>query len=120
MATQDITHLRSMMHDLTGRKQPGPSTIAEDNRAVIYMTAGKNKTFSTKTKHIAARWFYVADKVHDGTVVLRPCSTDFMLAGIFTKVTIPRQHFNYLKMHLVTVNAKTKASVARYVKHQKW
>jgi hypothetical protein len=102
LATQDVTHLRWVIRDITGKNLDQPTTIFEDNRAVICMTADKAKTVSTRTKHIACRWFYTADKVKDGTVVLKPISTNEQLADILTKVTIPRRQFEFLRDHLVT------------------
>ena len=102
LATQDVVHLRRVLEDMTGVAPSGPTTIYEDNNAVIFMTADKAKTISTKTKHIACRWFYTASKVKDGTVVLKPIPTTEQLADIFTKVTIPRVQYEFLRGHLVT------------------
>jgi hypothetical protein len=105
LATQDVTHIRWVVNDITGETLKKPTTIFEDNRAVICMTADKAKTVSTRTKHIACRWFYTADKVKDGTVLLKPIPTTEQLADILTKVTIPRTQFEFLRNHLVSPHA---------------
>jgi hypothetical protein len=102
LATQDVTHIRWVVEDITGEELKQPTTIYEDNRAVICMTADKAKTVSTRTKHIACRWFYTADKVKDGTVLLKPIPSAEQLADILTKVTIPRTQFEFLRDHLVS------------------
>ena len=82
------------------------------------MTSDKNKAFTTKMKHVAARWFYVSDKAQDKTVILKSIDTDHQLADIFTKTTIPREQYEYLSAHMVTVKPKVQERIRKYVKHK--
>jgi hypothetical protein len=45
LATQDVVHLRRVLEDMTGVAPSGPTTIYEDNNAVIFMTADKAKNY---------------------------------------------------------------------------
>lgn len=63
-----------------------PLTIHEDNQAAIVLT--KDFKFSEKTKHMSTRYFYVREKIQDGTIKVIYVPTNDQLADIFTKPLI--------------------------------
>jgi hypothetical protein len=60
-----------------------PLTIFEDNQAAIILA--RDFKFSEKTKHMSTRYFYVRERIADGTIALEYVSTKDQLADFFTK-----------------------------------
>ena len=60
-----------------------PLTIYEDNQAAIVLA--RDFKFSEKTKHMSTRYFYVRERLADGTIALEYISTKDQLADFFTK-----------------------------------
>ena len=69
-------------------------TIKEDNESCIKLS--KNDTSHGRMKHVDLKYHFVRDCVQDGTLILEYCSTDEMLADMFTKPLGFRQ-FTYLR-----------------------
>ena len=63
--------------------QVKPLTIYEDNQAAIVLS--RDYKFSEKTKHMSTRYFYVRERVADGSIVIEYISTTDQLADFFTK-----------------------------------
>jgi hypothetical protein len=101
-AAKDITHLRWIAEDITGQKQKGPTTLYEDNNAVISIASDRNKSISTRTKHVAARYFWVRTKVYDGTIILERCDTTEQVADALTKVSLSRETFEKFRSRMET------------------
>jgi hypothetical protein len=101
-AAKDVTHLRWVINDITGEPQPGPTTLYEDNNAVIAIASDRNKSISTRTKHIAARYFWCRAKVNDGTILLVRCDTTEQVADALTKVSLSRETFTKFRNRMVT------------------
>jgi hypothetical protein len=101
-AAKDITHLRWIVQDITGKKQSGPTTLYEDNNAVISIASDRNKSISTRTKHVAARYFWVRTKVYDGTIILERCDTTEQVADALTKVSLSRETFEKFRGRMET------------------
>ena len=100
-AAKDITHLRWIVQDITRFRFAKPTTLYEDNNAVIAIASDHNKSLSSRTKHIAARYFWVRSKVYDRTITLARCDTDEMIADALTKVSLGRIKFNKFKDRMV-------------------
>jgi hypothetical protein len=104
-AAKDITHLRWIVEDITGRKQPGPTILYEDNNAVISIASDRNKSISTRTKHVAARYFWVRTKVYDGTIILVRCDTTEQVADALTKTSLSRETFEKFRNRMETTKS---------------
>ena len=72
----------------------GPATIYQDNMSTISMVAN-GKSNSARTRHIAIRFFFIADRVKTGEVKIEYMKTGNMLADILTK---PLQGQLFLKL----------------------
>ena len=81
-AAQEAVWFRQLTTDL-GNPPETPTTIYEDNQSAISMT--KNPKFHGRAKHIAIKYHYIREQVSSGTIKLKYCPTDQMLADIFTK-----------------------------------
>jgi hypothetical protein len=66
--------------------QEGASAVLfQDNQAAIVLHNGGASKRSSRTRHIAIRYFHVRDKVLKRQVEVRYCPTDDMVADILTK-----------------------------------
>jgi hypothetical protein len=81
-ASQDILLLRLLASEL-GFQQHGPTIILEDNQSAIRLLEGTPP--SDATKHLAIRHFIIRELVADGTIAIRYCGTQEMVADILTK-----------------------------------
>lgn len=64
-------------------KVNAPSIVYVDNQSAI--TISNNDVSHDRTKHMAARYFYVRDLIKDNIIKLEWVSTQHQLADIFTK-----------------------------------
>jgi len=69
-------------------------TIREDNQAAIALTNGDK--FSQRTKHMDVRYFFIKEKIQDGTIKVEYVSTTDQLADMFTK-PLPKIVFSRLR-----------------------
>jgi len=104
-AAKDITHLRWVVRDIAGKEQEGPTTLYEDNNAVITIASDRNKSISTRTKHVAARYFWVRAKVYDGTIILKRCDTTEQVADALTKTSLTREVFEKFRGRMETTKS---------------
>ena len=63
-------------------EQSKPTVVYEDNQSAISMA--QNAQFH-RTKHIDMHHHYVREKVNDGTIDVKYCRSDRMLADVLTK-----------------------------------
>ena len=82
VATQEAVWLRHLQEEL-GVTETGPTLIYEDNQGAISMA--KNPVFHKRTKHVQIRYHFLREAVEQGTITLKYCCTDDMLADSFTK-----------------------------------
>lgn len=66
-----------------GEPESTPTTIWEDNQAVIDITMRDGIT--ARTKHIEVKWYYIRDLQKDGIVNISKKHTDENVADIYTK-----------------------------------
>ena len=78
----------------------GPVKIYQDNMSTISMVAN-GKSNSAKTRHIAIRFFFVADRVKNGEISIEYMSTGNMLADILTK---PLQGELFIRLRNMLLN----------------
>ena len=72
----------------------GATVIFEDNQGTIAVACQDPGTVSSKTKHIAVRYFFIREHVECGDVEVIYCCTEEMIADIFTK---PLGNIKFLK-----------------------
>ena len=72
----------------------GPTTILQDNQATMKMIDNGRST-SSRSKHIAIRYFWLKERTTTGEVKLKYCPTEDMVADILTK---PLQGELFLKL----------------------
>jgi len=77
---------RQLLKEL-GFAQVKPTTIHEDNQACIAIA--KAKFSGSKTRHIKLNHHLIREYIEDQDVQLEFCSTDKMIADIFTKALTP-------------------------------
>jgi len=69
--------------------------IQEDNQEALLIA--HNPVFYSKTKHIDVSYHFVREAVTDGHIGLEYCSSNDMIADLFTKVKpISKQQFEKL------------------------
>ena len=82
-----------------GYKVP-PATIYQDNMSTIALVRN-GKSNNSRTRHIAIRYFFVADKVKNGEVAIEYLPTGHMIADILTK---PLQGEQFVKLRNQLLN----------------
>ena len=95
-ATQEAVWLRQLMKDLQMDCNTA-TTIHEDNQGTIAMS--RNPVLHKRTKHINIKYHFVREKTQDGTIELKYCPTNEMVADILTK-PLPKRQFEYLRCKL--------------------
>lgn len=81
-ASQEAVWLRQLLYEFN-QKSVKATVIHEDNQAAICMA--KNGQHHGRAKHIDIRCHFIREKVQDGIIELKYCSTDLMLADMLTK-----------------------------------
>ena len=81
-AAQEAVWMRQLTTNL--RNGPARTTpIFKDNQSAISMT--KSLQFHGCAKHIAIKYYFVREKVNSGSVELKYCRTENMIADMLTK-----------------------------------
>jgi hypothetical protein len=68
------------------------AVIYQDNKSMILLETNGRMSSGKRTKHIKAKYFFVADKVANGKVVVKHVPTDKMWADVNTK---PKQGLGF-------------------------
>jgi hypothetical protein len=69
----------------------------QDNTSTMKLAQNGRRSCGQRTRHINIRYFYITDKINDGTVVMSYCPTKEMISDYFTKPlqgSLFRQHRN--------------------------
>jgi hypothetical protein len=82
-AVREAMWLKRLGHELFPQDELQPIVIHEDNKAALLVA--ENHRFSERTKHVAVKYFFIRDCVHDNIIVIIYCPTTDMIADIFTK-----------------------------------
>ena len=82
LATQEIVWLKKLLQDVNVRSEKS-LVIYEDNQGAIELS--KNAKFHNRTKHIDIAFHFIREKVGNGSIDVKYCPTDQMLADIMTK-----------------------------------
>ena len=75
-----------------------PIQIQEDNQACIQIA--DNPVSQRRTRHMDIRYHFVRDYIEDGTVTVKYCPTQQMLADIMTKM-MPKPTFTRLRNKII-------------------
>ena len=102
-AAQEAVWLRQLTAEL-GSLPKTATTIFEDNQSAICMT--KNPQFHGRAKHIAIKYHFIREQVGNGTIELKYCPTNEMLADMFTK-GLSREQFSKLRSQAGIVELPT-------------
>ena len=80
---EEAVWLRQLTTEL-GSDSTEATTIFEDNQAAISMS--KNPQYHGQAKHISIKYYFIRKKVNDGTVTLKYCPTQYMVADMLTNL----------------------------------
>ena len=81
--TKEAVFCSNMMTELGFGQQFGQVPLYIDNTATLHVLG--NQAFSSRTKHIALRYFYVRELVMEGAISIHYIPTVLQLADIGTK-----------------------------------
>ncbi len=81
-AAQEGIWLRRLLEDV-GIKPDGSTTIFEDNQSAIQLS--KNPKYHNRTKHIDVSFHFIREHVNSGTLSVKYCCTQEMIADVMTK-----------------------------------
>ena len=59
--------------------------LYQDNQSTIKMLKNGRRSCSSRSKHIDVRYFFIKDRIDNGTIEVEYCPTGIMLADFFTK-----------------------------------
>ena len=93
-AAQEAVWMRELVSDL-GNSPINSTVIFEDNQSAISMA--KNPQYHGRTKHINIKYHFIREQVANGTICLKYCKTEDMLADLLTKGVGPEK-FERLRM----------------------
>ena len=81
-AVQEMIWLNRLLCEL-GFKDLVGTNLYEDNQGAIALA--KNPIGHKRTKHIDTRYHFIREKVDSGQIAIKYCSTQDMIADVFTK-----------------------------------
>ena len=87
--------MRELISEL-GNPPHNSTVILEDNQSAI--SIAKNPQFHGRTKHINIKYHFIREQIANGTICLKYCPTEDMLADILTKGIGPEKfecHMEY-------------------------
>ena len=81
----------------------GPAKIYEDNTSAIKL-AENGRSNSSRTRHIAIRFFFISDRINSKEIVVEYMKTQDMIADILTK---PMQGALFRRLRSLLLNIDT-------------
>lgn len=78
---KEILYFKFLIEELTGK--PIKATLNIDNQSTIYLI--KNSVGNKRSKHIDVRYRFINEKVAEGLIEIKYCSTNAQHADIFIK-----------------------------------
>lgn len=83
-ALQEAVWMRQLISDIHGQtKLTKPTQVYEDNQSAICMA--KNQQYHGRSKHIDIKFHFVREQVATGSIELKYCRSEDMIADILTK-----------------------------------
>jgi hypothetical protein len=98
-AAKELTWLSRLLHEITVLTEI--PLLRVDNMSALKLV--KNPTFHKRSKHIDVRYFFIGDKIEDGTLVIEHVASEEQIADIFTEPST-KDRFRKLRS-LLSVNA---------------
>ena len=95
-----LTHHRALYKFITGIEIIAPSTIFEDNTAVLAQMSIGNHSIPSRVRHIGCQFHYLRNAVKDGIVKLDYVNTKQQLADLLTK-SLPKPHHQELTNQVI-------------------
>ena len=84
MAAKEGIWLNRLLAEINVEKEPSnPVTLYEDNQSAICLS--KNPQFHGRSKHIDVRYHFIRDETKRGTIQVKYCKTEDMVADMMTK-----------------------------------
>jgi len=78
----------------------GPAVIKEDNQSAIQLV-NNGKSNSSRTRHIAVRYYFISDRIKSGEIVVEYLETSEMIADILTKPMVGAQ---FIRLRTLLLN----------------
>ena len=78
----------------------GPAVIKEDNQSAIQLV-NNGKSNSSRTRHIAVRYYFISDRIKSGEIVVQYLETSEMIADILTKPMVGAQ---FIRLRTLLLN----------------
>ncbi|MBL4769565.1 MAG: hypothetical protein JKY61_00075, partial [Planctomycetes bacterium] len=79
---QETIFIRQLLEELFGDLFTRPTLVLTDNQPALHVA---NRS-ATRMRHIRVRYHFIRQCVGDGTVLVRYCQTDLMVADLLTKI----------------------------------
>lgn len=95
-AAQEAIWLSRLITELHRSDTPKPAIVYEDNQSAICMT--KNPQFHGRSKHIAIKYHFIRDETKQGTIDVRYCRSNDMIADMLTKGLCAEQFMKLREM----------------------
>ena len=89
-ASKEAVYLSNMMAELGFGKRFESASLFGDNTGALHIAG--NTAYSSRTKHIALRLFYLKGLVKDGRITIHHVATQKQLAGVGTKFVPCKEH----------------------------
>jgi hypothetical protein len=99
-AVKQLCHIRLFLTEL-GINQDYPTTVYEDNNAVMQLVASGES--SKRTKHYMMKYHFLIEKKADGTFNMIRVNTTEQLADVYTKA-LPEVTFNKYRNWMGVIN----------------
>ena len=99
LAAQESIWMRQLISELK-RETAKPMTIYEDNQAAICLS--KNPQYYGRSKHIDIKHHFIQDKVKNGSIAVKYCKTEEMIADMVTKGLYSERFVKLRKMTGIT------------------
>lgn len=87
--------LRRILKDV-GEKQDNVTKLFCDNKSTIAMA--KNSNYSSRTRHIAAKYHFIREKVDEGVIEPKFCKSKDQVADIFTKALLKENFIKFCEL----------------------
>ena len=105
-AVKVLSHIRLFLHEL-GFEQKYPTTVYEDNNAVMSLVGGGES--NKRTRHFLVKFHYLVEKKKSGMFELSKVKTTSQLADVFTKA-LPKEAFKKFRSWMGVIDGNSLTS----------
>ena len=95
-ASKEAVYLSNMMAELGFGKLFESVPLFGDNTGAVHIAG--NSTYSSRTKHIALRFFYLKEQVKDGKITIHHVATQKQLGDVGTEFLTKNTHRHLLNL----------------------